>query len=197
MKVVERLFDILPYHAEKYDPKPDVLASKESGKWITYSIREYRNLADAVSYALMEMGISKGDKVGTIMPGRPEWNIIDMGILQAGAIHVPIYPTIKESDYRYILNHGEVKYLFISGNDIYRKIEHIIPELKDLTGICSLKELPGISTFNDFIEKGKAASDAHKTTLEQISNHQYARPCYYNLYIGHYGESKGCDAHTL
>lgn len=162
MKVVERLFDILPYHAEQYDRKPDVLASKESGKWITYSIKEYHKLADAVSYALLEMGIGKGDKVGTIMPGRPEWNIIDMGILQTGAIHVPIYPTIKESDYRYILNHGEVKFLFISGSDIYRKIEHIIPELNGLLGVSSIKDVSGLTPFNEIIEKGKSAIDAEK-----------------------------------
>lgn len=170
MKVVERLFDILPYHAEKYDPKPDVLASKESGKWITYSIKEYRKLADAVSYALMQMGIGKGDKVATIMPGRPEWNVIDMGILQAGAVHIPIYPTIKESDYRYILNHGEVKYLFISGNDIYRKIEHIIPELDNLIGVSSIKEIPGLTPFNEIIEKGNTAIEAENSSFPVSKN---------------------------
>lgn len=170
MKVVERLFDILPYHAGQYDPKPDVLASKESGKWITYSIKEYRKLADAVSYALLEMGIRKGDKVGTIMPGRPEWNIIDIGILQTGAIHVPIYPTIKESDYRYILNHGEVKFLFISGNDIYRKIEHIIPELTGLQGVSSIKEITGLIPFNEIIEKGKLAIEAEKAQLPGLKS---------------------------
>jgi long-chain acyl-CoA synthetase len=162
MKVVNRLFDILPYHAENYNPKPDVLASKEMGAWITYSIQEYRKLADAISYALLDMGISKGDKVGTIMPGRPEWNIIDMGILQAGAIHVPIYPTIKESDYRYILEHSEVKFLFISGPDIFRKIEHIIPEMKTLMGVSTIKEIAGLTLFADVIAKGNKAIDAEK-----------------------------------
>lgn len=170
MKLVDRLFDILPYHAENYNPKPDVLASKETGKWITYSIQEYRKLADAISYALIEIGISKGDKVGTIMPGRPEWNMIDMGILQAGAVHVPIYPTIKESDYRYILQHSEVKYLFISGTDIYRKIEHILPELTDLGGVCSLKEIAGLTLYSDFIEKGMKAIDSEKKKKPETRN---------------------------
>lgn len=165
MKVVNRLFDILPYHAENYNPKPDVLASKEMGTWITYSIHEYRKLADAISYALIEMGINKGDKVGTIMPGRPEWNIIDMGILQAGAIHVPIYPTIAESDYRYILEHSEVKFLFISGQDIYRKIEHIIPEMTGLKGVSAIKEIAGLTTFADIIAKGNKSIDAERNKM--------------------------------
>lgn len=162
MKVVERLFDIIPYHTEHYNPKPDVLAFKESGKWITYSIKEYRELADSLSYALIDIGIVKGDKVATIMPGRPEWNIIDMAILQVGAIHVPIYPTIKEADYRYILQHGEVKFLFIPGTDIYRKIEHLIPDMGSLSGVCSLKEIEGLIRYSDLIEKGKIAEEQDK-----------------------------------
>lgn len=162
MIVVERLFDIITYHAERYSPKSDVLAFKESGKWITYSIKEYREAADALSYALLEIGIVKGDKVATIMPGRPEWNIIDMAILQIGAIHVPIYPTIKESDYRYILQHGEVKFLFIPGTDIYRKIEHIIPEIETLKGVCTLKGIGGLILYSSLIEKGKIAEALDK-----------------------------------
>lgn len=158
MDVVERLFDILPYNAGHYASKPDVLAAKESGKWITYSINEYREMADAVSYALLDAGIGRGDKVSTIMPGRPEWNIIDMGILQTGAIHVPIYPTIKESDYRYILEHCEVKFLFIPGIDIYRKIEHIVTELGNLKGVCSIKLIDNLMLFSELIEQGKKSA---------------------------------------
>lgn len=203
MKSVERLFDILSFHAEQYDPKPDVLASKEAGKWITWSIKDYSRQAEAISYALMALGIQKGDKVGTIMPGRPEWNIIDMGILQCGAVHVPIYPTIKESDYRYILNHSEVKFLFISGPDIYRKIEHIVPELSGLTGISSIKEIDGLIPFKEMISKGlqhcmedKAritdAENKSKSRLENIkksiSTHDLATIIYTS---GTTGNSKG------
>lgn len=162
MIVVERLFDILPYHAAHYNPKPDVLASKEVGKWTMYSIAQYRHMADAVSYALLEYGVKMGDKVATIMPGRPEWNIIDIGILQTGAIHVPIYPTIKESDYRYILEHAEVKFLFIPGMEIFRKIEHILPELKEIIAVASIKQLQSSITLNDVISKGEKAMDAEK-----------------------------------
>lgn len=155
MIVVERLFDILPYHAENYNPDSEVLAFKESGKWVTYSINEYRKAADTLSYALLSYGINKGDKVATIMPGRPEWNIIDIAILQIGAVHVPIYPTIKEADYKYILRHGEVKFIFVPGMDIYRKIEHLVPEMDNLVGVCSLRPINGTIYFKDLMDKGK------------------------------------------
>jgi long-chain acyl-CoA synthetase len=155
MDDVTRLFDLLPHYEQKFRPKEDVIAGKDNGEWVKYSIAGYREAADAVSYALLAHGIGKGDKIATIMPSRPEWNFIDMGIMQTGAVHVPVYPTISESDYKYILNHAGVKYVFISGRDIYRKIEHILPEVVELKGIYSVKETEGTQLFGDFLGFGR------------------------------------------
>ncbi|KAF0197066.1 MAG: AMP-forming long-chain acyl-CoA synthetase [Bacteroidetes bacterium] len=155
MENVTRLFDLLPRYEQKFRPKDDVVAGKENGEWVKYSIGKYREAADAISYALLGNGITKGDKVATIMTSRPEWNFIDMGIMQTGAVHVPVYPTISESDYKYILNHAGVKFLFISGRDIYRKIEHILPDVGDLKGVYSVKETEGTLLLEDFSASGR------------------------------------------
>lgn len=168
MTNVTRLFDILPYYAEKYKPKDDVIAGKENGKWISYSIGQYREMANNISYALIHAGIEKGDMVATIMPSRPEWNFIDMGIMQAGAVHVPIYPTISEADYKFILNHAEVKVVFISGKDIFRKIEHIVPDVPSLKAVVAIKETEGTTRFSDFVETGKVNPALEK--VEEIKS---------------------------
>lgn len=180
MQKVTRLFDLLPHYSEKYKPKDDALAGKENGKWITYSISAYREMADNISYALIKSGIKPGDMVATIMPSRPEWNMIDMGIMQAGAVHVPIYPTISESDYKYILNHAGVKCLFITGKDIYRKIEHILPEVESLEGVYAVKETEGVEKFSDFIEFGKNNPNPEilKTIGESVNEHDLATVIY-------------------
>ena len=36
---------------------------------------------------------------------------MDLGILQIGAIDVPVYPTISVEDYIYIFNNAEIKYV--------------------------------------------------------------------------------------
>ncbi|MCX6283232.1 MAG: AMP-binding protein, partial [Bacteroidetes bacterium] len=117
MEVI-RIFDLLPYYEQKYKPKDDVIASKENGQWVKYSIRQYREMADYISYGFLALGVKPGDKIAQISSNRVEWNILDMAILQIGAVHVPIYPTISESDYEYILNHAEVKYVFVSGVEL-------------------------------------------------------------------------------
>lgn len=155
MDEVTRIFDLLPHYASNYKPKDDVLAGKENGKWIKYSIAEYIETANLISYGLIALGVGKGDKVATIAYNRPEWNFVDMGVLQIGAIHVPIYPTISESDYNYILDHAGVKFLFISGKDIYRKIEHILPVVNTLKGVYSFSETENVQNLNDLLDLGR------------------------------------------
>jgi long-chain acyl-CoA synthetase len=151
---VTRIFDILPYHAAKFKYKNDVIASKENGEWVKYDIRQYREMVDNLSYGFLSLGIQPGDRIAQISPNRSEWNFVDMAVLQVGAIHVPIYPTISESDYCYILNHSEVKYLFVSGMELLRKIQYIIPDIPSILGVFTYKEHLDLKNFSELIELG-------------------------------------------
>ena len=154
MQDVTRLFDILPHYLKSFKPKDDVLAGKDNGQWVKYSIKDYISAADNISFGLLKLGIKPGDNVATISGGRPEWNLVDMGIQQAGAIHVPIYPTISEKDYKYILAHAGVKVIFVSGWDTYRKIEHIVAELEGLLDVYCFKETDGVKLLGELISLG-------------------------------------------
>ena len=152
---VTRLFDLLPYYKKNFKAKDDALAGKEGGKWIKYSIDQYIEAATNISYGLLQLGVNPGDKIATIANNRPEWNFLDMGILQIGAVHVPIYPTISESDYKYILAHSEVKFVFISGKEIMRKIEHILPGISTIQGVYAFKPVDGVKQLDELIEAGR------------------------------------------
>lgn len=165
---VTRLFDILTHYKESYKPKDDALAGKVKGKWEKYSIDQYIEIANDISYALLQLGVEKGDKVATISNNRPEWNFTDMAIAQIGAVHVPIYPTISESEYRYILNHAEVKYVFVSSKHLLSKIEHITPEVPSLKGIYTFDKIPKTNHFSDLIKLGKEKPAPDK--LKQIKS---------------------------
>ena len=152
---VTRIFDLLPHYVQNFKPKDDVLAGKENGEWVKYSIEQYIETADLISYGLIALGLQKGDKVATIAGNRPEWNFVDMAVLQAGAIHVPIYPTISESDYSYILNHAGVKFLFIAGKDIYRKVEHILTGISTIKGVFAFRETENVTHLAELLETGR------------------------------------------
>ena len=109
-----------------------------------------------ISYAFIKLGIQKGDKIATTTQNRPEWNFLDTGILQVGAVHVPIYPTISESDYKYILKHAEVKFVFVAGKELLAKIEHILPEIPSIEDVYTFNKTENVKHLDDLIEQGKA-----------------------------------------
>ena len=153
---VTRIFDILPHYAIHFQ-RDDALNGKENGAWRHYSINQYIATVNNISYGLMQLGIKRGDKIASISSGRPEWNFLDMAIIQIGAIHVPIYPTISENDYKYILHHADVKMVFVSGWDILRKIENIIAEIPNLKdNVYTFRNLRGYRHLNEVIALGSA-----------------------------------------
>ena len=153
---VTRIFDILPHYAIHFQ-RDDALNGKENGAWRHYSINQYIATVNNISYGLMQLGIKRGDKIASISSGRPEWNFLDMAIVQIGAIHVPIYPTISENDYKYILHHADVKMVFVSGWDILRKIENIIAEIPNLKdNVYTFRNLRGYRHLNEVIALGSA-----------------------------------------
>jgi long-chain acyl-CoA synthetase len=163
---ITRIFDLLPFYQHKFKPKDDALAGKENGDWVKYSINDFRSIVDNISYGLLSLGLGKNDKIATISPNTPEWNFIDMAVLQIGAIHVPVYPTISESDYRYILNHAEVKAAFILGAELHRKVKHILPEVPLLEHIYTFRPVEGVNHLSQLIELGEANPNPKK--LEEI-----------------------------
>jgi len=156
---VTRIFDLLPHYKEKFKPKEDVFAGKVDGEWVKYSIDQYIDIADNISYGLLKFGVKPGDNIASISNNRPEWNFIDMGIMQLGAIHVPIYPTISESEYQYILKHSEVKFVFVCCPDLLRKVEHIVPNIENIKGIYTFDRIDNTRNLSELIEIGKANPD--------------------------------------
>lgn len=169
---ITRIFDLLPFYQKSFKPKNDALAGKENGTWVTYSIDQYREIADNISYGLLQLGVGPNDKIATISNNCPEWNFIDMGILQTGAIHVPIYPTISEADYKYILDHAEVKYVFVAGQELYKKIKHILPDIPAIKGVYTFKTTEGVQHLSELIDIGKANQLPEKLASIKQKIHQ-------------------------
>ncbi len=151
----KRLFDILKLYMEKYPNQDVALARKDKSGWKKYSIQEYVEITNNLSYAFIKLGIQKNDKVGIICGNRPEWNMLDMAIMQVGAISVPIYPTISKDDYRYIINDCGVKLIILEGSAVLQKIESIKSEAPTLEAIYAIDTKCDYPTFSELVELGK------------------------------------------
>src|SRR5690606_37373622 len=155
MQKISRLFEF-PYHQLETHPLEKSLVTKYHGKWVATSTQEYIDRANAVSRGLLRLGVGPNDKIAVIsMTNRTEWNIMDIGILQLGAQNVPMYPTISEEDYQYILDHSEAKFCFVSCQEVLDKILAIRPRLKYLQEVYSFDALEQAKNWKEILDMGK------------------------------------------
>ena len=153
MKKPKRLFDFLEYQLN--NPLDKSINTKYDGKWESLSTHDFFEKVQIVSRKLIEIGIKKGDKIALISTqNRTEWCIVDNSILQIGGVTVPIYPTISEKEFQYVLNHSESKICFVSDKDVFDKI-HKIKDKTKLKKIYSFEEFQNCSNWNLLFENDK------------------------------------------
>lgn len=157
MKDYTRLFEIIQFQ-EANNPVQDCLNYKYNGVWRHYSTNEVSKIINDVSKAFIGSGINAGDKIALISSNRPEWNFIDNGMLQAGAINVPIYPTSSEKDYLFIFNDAEIKMAFVEDLNLYNKIKAIQKDVPSLVAIYSFEDIKECENWQSFVKKGADVS---------------------------------------
>lgn len=163
-----RTFNLLDRLLENYPQKDDIIAGKENMQWVKYSTKDYVELATMVSYGLLSLGLKKGDKVAMVSNNRPEWNFIDMGISQAGMVHVPIYPTIGVEEYEYILDDAKPKLIFVSDKGLFEKIRPLVDKAASIEGIYTINKVEGAKNWTEVKELGKKNADKYKDELVKI-----------------------------
>lgn len=162
---VTRTFDILDRILHDF-PRKDALGGKNGGDWYIYTTAEYVEKSHQFALGLMAFGLKKGDKVATVTTNRPEWNFADMGLAMTGMVHVPIYPTISEGEYSYILEHAEIKLLLIGDKKLYEKLSPIISGLPEITHVFSFDEIEGVRNFEEILQLGESQKSELSIRLE-------------------------------
>lgn len=166
-KLPSRIFDLAYLQLEKY-PNLNMFASKKEGKWQFLSTQAFLDETVRVSKALIHLGVGKGDKVALVTENRVEWNIIDIAVQQIGGVLVAVYPNISTNDYKYIFNDAQIKFAFVSSEEIYHKIDVLREDLLLLKEMYTFNEVEGALNWNvifDFQETNetetlKARSEA-------------------------------------
>lgn len=190
MQEITRLFDF-PYHQlEKFNLEKS-LVTKYGGKWVATSSQEYVDKANQMSRALLRLGVKPNDKIAVIsLNNRTEWNIMDIGILQLGAQNVPIYPTISENDYEFVLNHSEAIYCFVSCGEVYDKVAAVRKNIPNLKEVYSFDPLENCKSWDELLAMGEDTSNQHEVEAlkKSVQPHDLATLIYTS---GTTGKPKG------
>jgi long-chain acyl-CoA synthetase len=109
--------------------RPDTLNYKHGDRWLSISSDELLARAKRIAAGLHEIGVRRGDRVALLSESRVEWTLTDAGSIFAGAIDVPIYPTLMPPQVRYILNDSGASVLLLANREKF-------VELKDILGEC-------------------------------------------------------------
>ncbi|WP_373056003.1 long-chain fatty acid--CoA ligase [Zunongwangia sp. H14] len=154
MTEIKRLFDF-PYYQLENHPLEVALSTKYSNSWNSISTKEYIDKANSVSRGLLRLGVKPAEKIAVISSSnRNEWNVLDIGVLQIGAQNVPVYPTISEDDYEYVLNHSEAVYCFVSDAEVLKKLNAIKAGTK-LKEVYSFDQIEGCKNWKEVLELGE------------------------------------------
>lgn len=187
-----RTFDIVSKMLAEY-PKEDALAVKRFGKWEKFSTAEYRKLVDYFSYGLLALGVKKGDKIFSVSNNRPEWNIMDMGMSQVGAVHVPVYPNNSDEEYLHILSHSDSRFAFVSSEAFYQKIKPLADATPNVEKVYCIDKVEGADLFDDIIALGEKKPKA-RSTESHSRQHNGRLPGFNYLYLRNNRTIKRCDA---
>ncbi|HEA28765.1 MAG TPA: long-chain fatty acid--CoA ligase [Leeuwenhoekiella sp.] len=164
---IKRLFDFPHYQLEKYNLEK-ALVTKYNGQWKAISSQEYVDQANRISRGLLQLGLQPNDKVAVISStNRTEWNIMDIGIMQLGAQNVPVYPTISEEEYEYVLNHSEAIYCFVSDEEVLQKVLQIKDKVPSLKEIYSFDKINNCKHWDEVLSMGSDVADQEEVELRK------------------------------
>lgn len=136
---------------------------------LTYS--EMQKIIINLATGLMDIGCTRGDKIGLIADNRKEWFHISMAILTIGAIDVPRGCDATENDISYILSFTDCETAVLENlNQVVKVLKNIdkMPSLRKIITIDALdkttlqkdfsKEMEGIEfyEYSYLLEKGSA-----------------------------------------
>ncbi|WP_319500912.1 long-chain fatty acid--CoA ligase [uncultured Draconibacterium sp.] len=165
-QTVTRTFDILERILKEF-PREDAIAGKKDGKWYSYSSEEYYKKSHQFAMGLMAMGLKRGDKVATVTTNRAEWNIADMGLAMGGFIHVPIYPTLGDDEYKYILKHAEVKIILAGDKKLFQSMCPLANMIDGVDAVYTFEDVEGAKNYQQILDLGEANKDEFAAQLEE------------------------------
>ena len=195
--------DLTAYHyvslfrenIQKY-PKKEALMRKTDASWQPISWEKLGTITTQLSKALLQQGVAPQQTVGILSQNTPQWTLTDLACLQIRAVTVPIYTSNTAEQALYVMNHAEIKFLFVGDEKQYLKALEVADQCPSLQKIIlfddhiQLKEQKYSIHWTDFLAFGN--NDALDEELQQRIDSRDLSDLFTVIYTsGTTGEPKG------
>ena len=147
MGLINPAFQTLPelfssvFTRYREDPSKSPFARKINGAYETISYRAFEEDVRTCSAFLKQNEIAPKDRVAILSENRPGWYLLDMAILNIGAITVPLYPSLPPNQIEYILKNCSAKGVIVSNMLQLGKILSIWQNLPELSLVVVMNRL--------------------------------------------------------
>lgn len=195
--------DLTAYHyvslfrenIQKY-PKKEALMRKTDASWQPISWEKLGTITTQLSKALLQQGVAPQQTVGILSQNTPQWTLTDLACLQIRAVTVPIYTSNTAEQALYVMNHAEIKFLFVGDEKQYLKALEVADQCPSLQKIIlfddhiQLKEQKYSIHWTDFLALGN--NNALDEELQQRIDSRDLSDLFTVIYTsGTTGEPKG------
>ncbi|WP_315162885.1 long-chain fatty acid--CoA ligase [Capnocytophaga leadbetteri] len=195
--------DLTAYHyvslfrenIQKY-PKKEALMRKIDAHWQPISWEKLGTITTQLSKALLQQGVAPQQTVGILSQNTPQWTLTDLACLQIRAVTVPIYTSNTAEQALYVMNHAEIKFLFVGDEKQYLKALEVANQCPSLQKIIlfddhiQLKEQKYSIHWTDFLALGN--NNALDDVLQQRIDSRDLSDLFTVIYTsGTTGEPKG------
>ncbi len=142
------------YRHELENPRPDHYLHYRPGGVRSYGTLDFFGRTAALADAFADLGVGPGDRVMVLCDTRPEWHMIDLAVLDLGAVNVPIYGTLTPDQVAYQVQDSGARVAVAEDAEQMAKFLEVLdrcPELGHLLqlegvraeGVLALEELMG------------------------------------------------------
>src|SRR5713101_4284357 len=154
--------------------KRDTLNHKRDGGWQSISSDEMLARARRIALGLYWLGVRKDDRVALLSESRLEWVLADQGCIFAGAICVPIYPTLTPQQAAYIINDSGAQALFISTPAKFEEFEAVVSHCVRVENIIIFDpnglNRPNCLSFAELEERGRKLESAQPGLADYLAH---------------------------
>lgn len=154
LAVVPDRFHVTAMLAEKVAADPHRIFAEtknDQGEWSPVTLGEFSDRVRTVAKGLMASGVQVGDRVGVVGETRIEWSVVDLAILAAGAVTVPIYPSSSASQFAWILSDAGIRVVAAEKAET----RETLATLDDAPTVLGLDE----AAMDELAEVGRDVSD--------------------------------------